>query len=61
MSKVEKFVTATMAIFWVYCIYHFGIGQLVTYPRWEHYVVEGYFLFSAAVFTYIWFRARGSG
>ena len=61
MKKIESLITATLLLFWGFCSYHFGMGQLLDYPRWEHYVVEGYFLLSAAVLTWIWFKIRGSG
>ena len=54
--KIEKGFNLFFFAFWIYCTYHFGMGQLLDYPRWEHYVVEGYFLFSATVVTWIGFK-----
>ena len=58
MNKAAKIITLMWLIFWACCSAHFGLGQLKDYPRWEHYVVEGYFLFSTAVFTWMWFKVR---
>ena len=60
MKNREGAIPLFFFAFWVYCTYHFGMGQLLNYPRWEHYVVEGYFLFSATVVTWIGFKMMPS-
>jgi len=43
-----------LIVIWLYFIIHFGWGQIkVTSPHWEHYVIEGYFLFSLSIMTYL--------
>ncbi len=58
--KIEKVFTLLIYAFWVYCTYHFGMGQLLDHSRLEHYVVQGYFLYSATVVSLIMFKMMPS-
>ena len=58
MSKIihlfERIILLCLAFIWLYFALHFGMGQAtVITPKWEHYVIEGYFLFSFSIVTYL--------
>jgi hypothetical protein len=54
--RIKRFIELALVGLWLGLSTHFLLAHTKNTLLWEHYVLEGFFLFCFSVFTWLWFK-----